>query len=159
MQTGAWRAATVPARRCGTMVRMAWFDLGEVAWLGVAIATLAAVIVGFLWYHPRGLGTAWARVAGIEPAELRSGRAIRGVVAVIVLAVTAVGMCVLQAELLVVSIAGGLAFGAVIGLVLRLGWSALHGEYESRPVPLTLIDGAHDVVALAIIGAVLGAFL
>ena len=138
---------------------MAWFDVGEISWLGVAIATLAAFIVGFVWYHPRGLGTAWARVAGIDIDDLRSGVAVRGIVAVIVLAVTAAVMCVLQAELLVVSIVGGLAFGAVIGLVLRLAWSALHGEYESRPVPLTLIDGAHDVVALAIIGAVLGAFL
>ena len=138
---------------------MGWFDLAEVEWVGVAVATLAAFLVGFLWYHPRGLGTLWSRLAGVDLADLRGSAASRSVMAVAVLAVTAVAMCVLQAELLVVSIVGGLMFGAFLGLVWRLAWGFLHGEYEQRPFALTLIDGAHDVVALAVIGAVLGAFL
>jgi len=136
-----------------------WFDLAEVEWVGVAIATLAAFLVGFLWYHPRGLGTLWSRLAGVDLAELRGRVASRSIVAVVVLAVPSIAMCVLQAELLVVSIVSGLVFGAFLGLVWRLAWGLLHGEYEQRPFALTIIDGAHDVVALAVIGAVLGAFL
>ena len=138
---------------------MAWFDLGEVVWLGVAVATLAAFTFSFVWYHPRALGTMWARSAGVDAADLRSGVARRGALSVVVLAATAAVMCVLQAELLVVSIVGGLAFGAVLGVLLRLAWGLMHGEKESRPIGLTAIDGAHDVVALALIGAVLAAFL
>jgi len=135
-----------------------WFDLGDVRWLGVAVATLAAFMVSFLWHDPRGLGTAWARRAGVDLAQARAGMAAR-VTAVVAFAVTAVVMFVVQAELLVVSVGGGLVFGAAVGLVLRLLWSALHGANEFRPIALTLLDGAHDVVALAVIGAVVGAFL
>ena len=83
----------------------------------------------------------------------------RAGLALLVLALTAVVFNVLQAELLVTSVVGGLMFGAFVALVLRLAWGFLHGAYESRPVMLTVIDGAHDVVALGVIGAVLGAFL
>ncbi len=138
---------------------MAWFDLGEVAWLGVVVATVAAFTFHFVWYHPRALGATWSRAAGIEVTEVGGRQASRGVVAAAVLAATAAFMCVLQAELLVVSIAGGLLFGAALGVFVRLAWGVLHGEYERRPLTLTVIDGAHDVVALGIIGAVLGAFL
>ena len=141
------------------MVPMAWFDLGDVTWLGVAIATLAAFTFSFVWYHPRALGSTWARAAGVDVADLRAGAARRGALAVVVFAATAAVMCVLQAELLVVSIVGGLAFGAVLGVLLRFAWSVMHGEKESRPLALTAIDGVHDVVALALIGAVLGSFL
>jgi len=138
---------------------MGWFSIGDVTWLGVAVATLAAFIVTFAWYHPRGLGTAWARLAGVDLAQMRSGMAPRAVTTVLILALTAVVFCVLQAELLATSVIGGLLFGAFVGLVLRLAWGFLHGAYESRPAMLTVIDGAHDVVALGVVGAVLGAFL
>jgi len=135
-----------------------WFDLGEVRWIAVAVATLAAFVVTFLWYHPRGLGTVWARHAAVDLDAVRTAVVPR-VMAVVVFAVTAAVMCVLQAELLVVSVGGGLLFGASVGLLLRLLWSALHGAQEARPAPLTLIDAVHDVVVLALIGAVVGAFL
>ena len=147
------------ARRCGTMGAWLGLTLGDVTWLGVAVATLAAFTFSFIWYHPRALGTVWSRAADVDIADRRAGMALRGGISVAVFAVTAVVMCVLQAELLVVTISGGLAFGAVVGALLRLAWGVMHGEYESRPVSLTVIDGAHDVVALAIIGGVLGAFL
>jgi hypothetical protein len=136
-----------------------WFGLGDVEWLGVAVATLAAFIVGFVWYHPRALGTAWARLANVDLAELRAGVATRAPIAVVALAATAVFMNVLQAELLVVSLTGGLMFGAFVGLVLRLLWALFHDAYEFRPMGLTVINAAHDIVALAVIGAVVGAFL
>ena len=138
---------------------MGWFSMGDVTWVGVAVATLAAFIVTFAWYHPRALGTVWARLAGVDLGDLRAGVAPRAATTAVVLALTAVVFCVLQAELLVVSVVGGLLFGAFVGLVLRLAWGFLHGAHESRPALLTVVDGAHDVVALAVIGAVLGAFL
>lgn len=138
---------------------MGWFDLSDVVWLGVAVATLAAFIVGYLWYHPRGLGTLWSRLSGVSLEDLRAALVPRAVVSLIVLALTALVLNVLQAELLVASVIGGAVFGAFIALVFRLGWGLLHGTHESRPLALTIVDSAHDVVALAVIGAVLGAFL
>lgn len=137
---------------------MAWFELADVRWVGVVVATLAAFLVGFLWFHERVLGAAWARLAGVDLAD-RDGMGRRLTIAVIVTALTVVVMNVLMAELLVTSVVGGLVFGAFIGLVMRLLNLLFHDAFERRPVSLTLINGAHDVVALAVAGAVLGAFL
>jgi len=138
---------------------MDWFSIGDVTWVGVAVATLAGFIVTTAWYHPRALGTVWARLAGVDVGDLRAGMAPRAATTAVVLALTAVVFCVLQLELGVTSVIGGLAFGAFVGLVLRLAWGFIHGAYEGRPALLTVLDGAYDVVALAVIGAVLGAFL
>lgn len=138
---------------------MDWFSMGDVSWVGVAVAALAGLVVSYAWYHPRGLGRPWARLADIDADELRAAAPSRAVVSVLVLALTAVVFNVLQAELLVTSVSGGLLFGAFVGVVLRLGWGLLHGAAELRPVPLTVIDGVHDVAVLGVVGAVIGAFL
>lgn len=138
---------------------MAWFDLGDVRWVGVLIASLAAFLVGFAWFHERALGAAWARLAGVDLAEQRDGQTRRLVVGFIVTAITVVFMNVLMAELLVTSVVGGAVFGAAIGLVMRLLNHVFHDAFENRPGALTLINGGHDVFALAAAGAVLGAFL
>ncbi len=138
---------------------MGWFSLANVDWVGVAVATLAAFTISYLWYHPRALGWAWARLADVEGRGLVGVTAQRVAVAVITFALTAVVFMVVQAELLIVSMGGGLAFGAFLGVVLRLTWEVLHRSQEGRPIGVGVIDGAHDVLALAVIGAVAGAFL
>src|SRR5690606_23888695 len=44
----------------------------------------------------------------------------------------------------------------VIGLVFRAGAHVMHNGFARRPGKLTLIDGAHDVVALTVMGGILG---
>ena len=67
---------------------MGWLSMGDVTWVGVAVATLAAFIVTFAWYHPRALGTVWARLAGVDLADLRAGVAPRAATTAVVMAPT-----------------------------------------------------------------------
>ena len=138
---------------------MAWFDLGDVRWVRVLVASLAAFLVGFLWFHERALGAAWARLAGLDLDAQREGRVRRLAIGFVITLVTAVFMNVLMAELLVTSVVQGALFGAAIGIVMRLLNQVFHDLFEDRPWGLTAIDGLHDVLALAAAGAVLGAFL
>ena len=138
---------------------MAWFDLGDVRWVGVAVATLAAFVVTYLWFHARVLGSTWARFAGLDLAAMRDSRVRRLGVGTAVTVITVVVLNVLMAELLVTSVIGGALFGAFVGLVMRLLNHVFHDTLEERPIALTFINGMHDVVALGVAGAVLGAFL
>jgi len=138
---------------------MAWFDLGDVTWVGVLVASLAAFLVGFLWFHERVLGAAWARFAGLDLEQRREAMARRLVAGFAITVATVIFMNVLMAELLVTTVVQGALFGAVVGLVMRLLNQVFHDLFEDRPWGLTAIDGLHDVVALAAAGAVLGAFL
>lgn len=45
---------------------------------------------------------------------------------------------------------------AVLGLVLRGGAHVVHNGFGGRSATLTAIDVAHDTVALALMGAILG---
>ncbi|MGC4174206.1 DUF1761 domain-containing protein [Demequina sp.] len=138
---------------------MEWFDLSDVRWVGVIVASLAAFLVGFLWFHERALGRAWARLAGVDLAGQRDGMVRRLVIGFVVTLVTVLLLNVLMAQLLVTTVVGGLVFGAAVGLVMRLLNHLFHDSFENRPAGLTVINGGHDVAALAVAGAVLGAFL
>jgi len=138
---------------------MDWFSWGDVSWIGVIVATVAGFLVGFVWYHPRFLGHQRARLAGVDVDSRSEGMVPRHAGAGAVMFVTAIVMNVLMAELIVTSVVGGALFGAVVALVFRLGTLVIHNGFEGRSAALTLIDGLHDVVSLAVAGAVLGAFL
>ena len=53
--------------------------------------------------------------------------------------------------------AAGLATGALVGLVFRGGAHAIHNGFAVRHPGVTLLDLAHDTIALAMAGAILGA--
>lgn len=50
----------------------------------------------------------------------------------------------------------GLVFGLVLGLVFRAGAHAIHNGFARRSPMVTVIDGLHDIGALALAGLVLG---
>ena len=43
--------------------------------LGAVVASgLAAVLIGWIWYHPKVFGSAWARLSGLTPEMLEAGK-------------------------------------------------------------------------------------
>ncbi|AUS05147.1 DUF1761 domain-containing protein [Pseudotamlana carrageenivorans] len=37
------------------------------------VAAISALVIGFIWYHPKVFGTAWMRSAGLTEADLKGG--------------------------------------------------------------------------------------
>lgn len=150
---------------------MDWFSLGDVSWTAVAIATLAQFAIGYVWYQPGVLGrarikqVAFRSRGGEHPGGMggtgrgAGGSLLRHGVAGVVVFLTALVMNLLMAGLGVVSVGGGALFGLVVGAVFRLGTHVVHNGFGLRGQRLSVIDGAHDVVALAVVGAIIGAFL
>jgi hypothetical protein len=42
-------------------------------WVAYGVAVLAQIIIGFIWYHPKVFGTAWARVNGFDINNMKRG--------------------------------------------------------------------------------------
>lgn len=40
--------------------------MDHINWLAVFLATLSSFVLGFVWYHPKLFGTAWAKAAGVD---------------------------------------------------------------------------------------------
>ena len=53
--------------------------------------------------------------------------------------------------------ADGALFGAVVGLGFAMAAMVTHDSFEQRSLTLTRINGLHDIVSIAVMGAVIGA--
>jgi len=47
-------------------------DFSQVSWLAVGVGTIAAFLVGWLWYSPKLFGTKWAEGSGVEMGSASS---------------------------------------------------------------------------------------
>lgn len=45
-----------------------------ITFLGILIAGITGMAIGFVWYHPRVFGTLWMRLSGISPEQVSGGR-------------------------------------------------------------------------------------
>ena len=138
---------------------MDWFDLGAVNWLAVLVAFVASFAMGWWWYSPAGFWKLWRDKAGVTD-ELMEGASMGGAFAGTLVAnvLGVVLLAVLMNGLGIDSWSGGLALGALVGLIFRGGAHAIHNGFAVRSPAVTLIDAAHDMVGLAIAGTVLGLF-
>ena len=140
---------------------MELFDqFGDLNWFAVVLAALSNFLIGFVWYSRSALGSRWGDLVGLSEDDMGDAEgmgprfALLGLVALL----TAIVLGLVMAGLGVDTVVGGAVLGLVLGLVLRAGAHQIHNDFAQRPGELTLIDGAHDAVAMALMGAILGAF-
>ena len=75
----------------------------------------------------------------------------------VIVALTSILLAVLISALDLNTFWAGAFFGVIIALVFRAGGHVIHNGFAGRPTAVTVIDAGHDVVALAIAGAIIGA--
>lgn len=139
---------------------MEWLTLDGVHWGGVGLAFLASFILGWVWYSPAVFFPVWSRLDGLTEEKQKNapmgiafvGTAVANLLGVILLAVLMLGLGVS-------GVASGAVLGAVLGLVFRGGAHFLHNGFAVRDWRISVIDAAHDTVALALAGVVLGLFI
>lgn len=122
----------------------------------VVVAALSAFVLGGLWYGPL-FGARWLAASGQSEAVL-SARPMPRVFAL-------AALLSLIAALNLAAFIGpeaDLTFGLLAGFAAGAGWvGAFLGIiylFEARPLGLWLINAGYSTVALAIMGAILGAW-
>jgi hypothetical protein len=125
--------------------------------LAVVAAAAATFVIGGLWYSPVLFHEPWMRAARLTEADARSGNmgAIFGLAFVFALAMSFNLAMFLDGP--DTTTAWGAAAGglASIWVLLGIGTVAL---FERRPAAYTLINGGYWVVALIVMGTILGAW-
>jgi hypothetical protein len=139
---------------------MDWLShISQINWLAVLLAFVASMAIGFVWYMPAVLGNRWMAAIGKTEEDLKniSGGAGIWVPMMVAAALTAILLAVLISKLdLDNALAGGF-FALVLALVFRAGGHLIHNGFAGRPVAVTLIDSGHDLVAMTVAGAIIGA--
>ena len=133
----------------------------ELNWIAIILAALSTMVVGSLWYGPL-FGKLWTRLAKVKTdanytatkAALLYATAFLGslVTAIVLATVTYVMQDFLGGNSLVIALE--------TGVLLWLGFTAarihMHDSFEGRPLKLTFLTVAHELMTISIMALIIG---
>jgi hypothetical protein len=126
-------------------------------WVAVIAPAVAGGVVGAIWYAGPIFGNRWATSVGREPMTMSAMMVPKVLVGAIV-------MPLLMAYALTLLIGGlgvtSLMNGAIVGFLAWLGFSAMTAlnafVYDGRSSTWLMITAGYSLVALVVMGAVIG---
>jgi len=127
----------------------------------VIVAAVAVFLLGALWYSPLLLGRQWVAAHGYTAeklVEMRKGAAASYAVSFLCYLLMGAVLSVLAGETGVATAAGGLRLGAIcwLGFAATIGLTA--NLFSEKPLTAYLIDAGYQLVYLAVMGAIVGAW-
>lgn len=135
-------------------------ELPNLNFIAVAVAAIVSYVLGFGWYHWAIFGEAWSNALGLTKEQADNTEGLGG--AFVMSLISGLTKTILIALLMsVTNISGvlsGAFLGAAIATVLTVTSLGYYNGFARVPSKLTLINSAHSVVELALIGAVIGMF-
>ena len=128
----------------------------NINWLSVIVAAVSSFLVGGIWYGPL-FGKVWMKAFHFTEDDLKK----RSIPKTFGLALLLAFVAALTLEMFI-GVKATLMFGLMAGLLAGLGWVAtLLGIlylFEMQSMKAYLVNAGYCVIALTIMGAVLGAW-
>ena len=141
----------------GHAVRMT-FDIN---WTAVLVASLSSFVIGFVWFNQKTFYPVWVRALGRDPMQEGTGPGMTATWLLLVAGIVA------QAAVLNVVVnwstaeptwTSGLLVGLVLGAAIAAASSLGHRLFAGQGLVVWAIEVGQDVLGLAAMGAVIGAF-
>ena len=124
-------------------------------WVAIIVATIAAMVIGFLWYGTWAFGKSWMALAGRGMGEGQQPGPLYALTAVAAL-VEAIALSWFISQTGWRTGSGG----ALIGLYAGLGFTAtaMFSEvlFAGRPARLYAINAGYQVFQAVVMGAIIG---
>lgn len=133
-------------------------DISQLNIWAILAATVAAFVIGGLWYSPVLFGKMWMRANGFTEQDVAKGNQAKifGIAFVFTL-IMAVNLAMFLADPKTDA-----AWGATAGFLAGFGWVALGigvvALFERKPWSYVLVNGGYMVVAFVVMGAIIGAW-
>ncbi len=124
----------------------------------ILVSALSTFLIGGIWYSPMAFGNAWMKENGFSEEDLKK----RGNMGKIFGLAFVLGL--IAAVNLAIFLGGEADFkmGAFYGFLAGFGWVATfigtHYLFERRSFKLFLINAGYSIVALTVMGMILGAW-
>jgi hypothetical protein len=123
--------------------------------LAILAATVAAFLIGGLWYSPVLFGRAWERANGFSESPQASPKVFA--ISFLLMLVMAVNLAMFLNDAKTTA-----AWGAIAGFLAGFGWAAMGlgvvALFERRSWKYSMINGGYLTVALTLMGLILGAW-
>ncbi|MEP6846236.1 MAG: DUF1761 domain-containing protein [Panacibacter sp.] len=129
--------------------------MSTINWWAVLVAGISSFVLGGVWYSPALFGNAWMKDNNLSMEEIKKGNfgKIYGIAFILSLVMSAnLAMFLNDAK---TDVAWGTIAGFLAGIWVLCA-VATHGSFEHRPGRLIFINGGYSVVALMLMGAIIG---
>lgn len=137
----------------------------EINFWAVLLATLSSMVVGSVWYTPRVFGNYWRRVAKVTQGGDAGGfrAAVKPILVTVLVSFVSAWVLAGSAAISQHFYGGNfLANTLITAVILWAGFTAArfitHDAFEGRPAGLTVLNCAHELATLTVMGLIIGLF-
>jgi len=127
-------------------------------YISILIATIAAAIIGPLWYSPLLFGTIWMRLSGIipqNPNEPKDRMVKQYGIQILFTLVMATALCYFVEALSITSVLDGLALSFWLWLGFQTPILINNVLWDRKPLMLFLIHAGYYILAMCVTTTIL----
>ena len=124
--------------------------------IAVLVATVARMVVGFIWYMPQLFGNPMMALSGMTQEEMQKSMRPSMVVWLIASFVIAFVLAMLVGLMPPKGIVNGMISGVVASVGFVVTTSAAEYAMFGKPLKLYLISAGYNFVSFVVMGAILG---
>lgn len=138
---------------------MEWLEsFKDINYLGVLAAIASTFAVGMIWYAESVFGKKWMKLEGLKKKDLEDSKGMMRAMmhSTVASFFSAIVLAALMFSTSTEGVVDGAIFGAVVGFGVAMAAMVTHDAFSKKPTMLTKINGLHDVVSFAVMGAILG---
>lgn len=138
---------------------MNWIsEFQNINYIGVGVATIASYVLGFAWYHWSVFGEAWANALGLTKAEADKTEGLGGAFVISLVSGLSKAFCtaLLMSAASISGVLSGALFGLIVAAVFMVTSLGYYNGFARAPSKLTLINSAHGIIELTLMGAIIG---
>jgi len=129
----------------------------NVNWLAVAVAGISAFVLGGVWYSPALFGKAWMKENNLSVEDVQKGNKAKIFGWSFILSlVMAVNLAMFLSDPKI-DLKMAIIYGLLTGLWIFCG-IAIVALFEMKSTRYIFVNGGYMIVALALMGAIIGAW-
>lgn len=129
-----------------------------VNYLAVIASTIAALVIGFVWYAPQVFGKRWMAYLGTTQAVLGSPGPTGMVVGLVAAFVNSWVLALFALNLGGTTLADGIMLGILTWLGFMATLTAAQTSFLKQPWGLWLVNNGHNLIAQVVMAAIVTAW-
>jgi hypothetical protein len=132
-------------------------DMSTINWLAVLVAGISAFVIGGVWYSPALFGKAWMSENRLTTEDVQRGNKAKIFGWTLVLSLIMAANLAMFLNTPDIDLSMGIFYGFLTGIWIFCG-IAIVGLFELKSARYIFINGGYMLVALTLMGAIIGAW-